>query len=812
MPLLGADAPGTATPADTNRSAAVVSAVLTLAAFAANIGSALPTRVEASTISASVAAVAAGKKTGIPSVSIGDIEASAVMASAARGLNVFFSTSVGFAGVKNPQHSPQGTLGIVNIMPPMTLLTSNPSSEMDATFWAAPFDGNPFMVQGIISGAAGFKTGAIKNPTPIGSLTSVSQITPHTTKSSKSSALQGVQVAEQSSDAKAGNPVTAISIKVATSWNAAKTASRSGTIAVSSSFSVLPFKGSINFTTLSTTINLTASPFEMHAGAATLSETSSYASAYAVSKAPSAFLRDQVSILGTRTVTKVTSAVVVNKADSLSGALATARSEVVVTSEVNSVVSVFSKSITQTLAMYASIHGSETKTAADAALVGARLNTSSAELKTATNSTSISSLIKVLSLTAKTSVEASAMGAKASGVASNAHTALGSASLQEIGFFFEPGNIFTQGHMDLRQTFSGITITTRAVSLNLNTKAGEASSALRLASETASLSSIEALSSSGKKAITPILVLNTLEGYGTHVSVTKVAVTSMSAAFKLVGTGFKLSNTSTAMVTKEGISLSVAKVSAEASQLGAQTLLTSSAHRQLTAQGNLQSVEALTNHGTKTSLESTSIASSLAVSALSALNTFPKTTLTSLSGESASFIIPDVRSAQVGTVLTGIQAYAFINTNLTQGNISWAIGAKDWLVTLSGTITTWLGYNGGTMAKANDLTAVSSTDTRTIGWDFVNELQPGTWIVGVLKTTCAIYQGTDLLAATRLIGDAQITNSPQPPKGSGKFMSVVLQQFSEGVAGCIYTLSCQVITNNQEEITIWARLPVVRAS
>lgn len=104
------------------------------------------------------------------------------------------------------------------------------------------------------------------------------------------------------------------------------------------------------------------------------------------------------------------------------------------------------------------------------------------------------------------------------------------------------------------------------------------------------------------------------------------------------------------------------------------------------------------------------------------------------------------------------------------------------------------------MPQGRDFSVIDAGEIVTGTFDFGPWLSSGVTIASILSTTCAVYQGTDASAATRLVGPAVIGPSPS----SGAISAAVLQQWGNMVAGVCYRLDATVLTSDGQTFTLWA--------
>lgn len=112
------------------------------------------------------------------------------------------------------------------------------------------------------------------------------------------------------------------------------------------------------------------------------------------------------------------------------------------------------------------------------------------------------------------------------------------------------------------------------------------------------------------------------------------------------------------------------------------------------------------------------------------------------------------------------------------------------------------------MARGNDLTPPidASVEFETITFDFGPELTPSVTITTVTGVTCALHSGTDATPANRIIGAAQIADSPT----NGAANAAVLQLVGGMVAGAKYKLQAVVNTSDGQTLSLWTRISCIQ--
>jgi hypothetical protein len=103
------------------------------------------------------------------------------------------------------------------------------------------------------------------------------------------------------------------------------------------------------------------------------------------------------------------------------------------------------------------------------------------------------------------------------------------------------------------------------------------------------------------------------------------------------------------------------------------------------------------------------------------------------------------------------------------------------------------------MPRGNDFTAIDPTETINGTWDFGPWLSATVTISGITLTSCTVLAGTDVGAAGRLIGAAQILASPTTKIAS----QAVIQQWGTMLAGVIYVMTCTVQTSDNQTLTLY---------
>jgi hypothetical protein len=112
------------------------------------------------------------------------------------------------------------------------------------------------------------------------------------------------------------------------------------------------------------------------------------------------------------------------------------------------------------------------------------------------------------------------------------------------------------------------------------------------------------------------------------------------------------------------------------------------------------------------------------------------------------------------------------------------------------------------MARGNDLTPPidAGVEFETITFDFGPELTPGTTITAVAGVTCSLHSGTDATPTARIIGAAQIAESPT----NGAASTAVLQLVGGMVAGAKYKLQVVVNTSDGQTLSLWTRISCIQ--
>lgn len=104
--------------------------------------------------------------------------------------------------------------------------------------------------------------------------------------------------------------------------------------------------------------------------------------------------------------------------------------------------------------------------------------------------------------------------------------------------------------------------------------------------------------------------------------------------------------------------------------------------------------------------------------------------------------------------------------------------------------------------QAPDFDPIDAAEQRILGFDFAPQLQTGDTLTGTPVVSCAVHNGTDAAASSRMIGAPSIV----PSISSGNASQAVAQKFGTMIAGTVYVLSCVCPTALGETLEIWCRI------
>lgn len=93
-------------------------------------------------------------------------------------------------------------------------------------------------------------------------------------------------------------------------------------------------------------------------------------------------------------------------------------------------------------------------------------------------------------------------------------------------------------------------------------------------------------------------------------------------------------------------------------------------------------------------------------------------------------------------------------------------------------------------------------EVETICFDYGMVLAPGETILSVAQMLCNLVSGLDSTPSSRLVGGAQIVNSPT----TGAARAAVLQRFGNVNPGCDYALQCVATTSDQQSLSLKANI------
>ena len=706
------------------------------------------------------------------------------------------------------------TMGVQPLFLPNILTLGSPEAVVEANGLDLIGTGQPptFLFGGI-GFTANMRTAKIKGPSAIGLI----GVAPQVAGTDKTVGAPNTTLAETSRvnpmPEKEGNPVNTFRTNMTETVFPAKVGASVASANARVGTGSQEFKRSINQSQIRGTLAEQAAASPRSRGTSGLGASLGNSSDDLPVKAPKGITGAQGKVQGTDSAAKAPQGTIGVRPRLISIAAATVKSDNAFISELDNISFLFSSNVKGAIAGNAGIAASVVMVQSAQGATHLLAGESSIAIKAPSAIGSIGARPKIAGSAIHSGEVAhsfiSVFGNELSSANKNPHP---KSSLSTSVFVVEPGLVPALVSLDGAMRLSGVSQKRTSLSGSFTVNNNFAGLRVRTQKVAAHMDSKEGLSVASQKTFHPSAVMREVSRVQATDKAVKVSATSIGSKASVAGIRNKVQSPVSSLSTVAGLQGSAFKRSTDSATLQAAASVTTARQKTIRGSSVIGATTDVEFDGEKITLASARVSAASDVQGGSASSKSPSATLRAAPGTVTNGTIPFTTSGEVGVASLGLGAYAFISQDLLNTNIAWAVGDRDWLVTLSTGITRWQGYNEGVMAKANDLTPIASTDTRTIGWDYRDELIPGTYIVGVLKTSCEVYQGYDPNAAHCLQGDAQVANSPQPPSGSGINQSVVLQQFSNGVPGTIYTLTCQVRTNNAEEITIWTRLPITEAS
>lgn len=109
--------------------------------------------------------------------------------------------------------------------------------------------------------------------------------------------------------------------------------------------------------------------------------------------------------------------------------------------------------------------------------------------------------------------------------------------------------------------------------------------------------------------------------------------------------------------------------------------------------------------------------------------------------------------------------------------------------------------SGMPVPQCPDFSPLDPNETVTNTFDLAPWLPTGVTIVSISSVSCAVYQGTDAGAASRIVGSPSLAASPS----TGAANSAVLFQVGNSpIAGVTYRLQATIITSDGQTLNPWA--------
>lgn len=107
------------------------------------------------------------------------------------------------------------------------------------------------------------------------------------------------------------------------------------------------------------------------------------------------------------------------------------------------------------------------------------------------------------------------------------------------------------------------------------------------------------------------------------------------------------------------------------------------------------------------------------------------------------------------------------------------------------------------MPQGNDFSSIDFNEVINGTWDFGPWLNVGVTIESILQTSCVVMTGYDQDATNRLMGSADVIQSPT----TSKPQAAVIQRWGNMVPGTAYQMEAVVTTSDGQTLALWGRQP-----